>query len=112
MILKNWRSQNPLWVNSCLLSHKEKPELTRLACTGLLKNWEALVIRQKKRFPLFTWHIFNALAHPFLRELAREKAEEMLAKGREFCGGLLFDAAGKIVGEGVFPGRLGGPEED
>ena len=50
-ILKSWQSQNPLWMNSCLLSHKEKPKLTRLACAGLLANWEGLVIRQKKRSP-------------------------------------------------------------
>ncbi|MBK9017546.1 MAG: hypothetical protein IPM82_27810 [Saprospiraceae bacterium] len=47
LTLRNWKNQNPRLVNSCLLSHKEKPELTRLACAGLLDDWEALVIKQR-----------------------------------------------------------------
>ncbi len=106
-ILENWRTKNRLFLGACLISYQKELDFLNPICQTILKKWETEIAYQKKRnYKVCDFHIIKSLAHPQLRQFAKQTATFMLMKENvspHFLKKQLYNTAKAIVENNQYP---------
>ncbi|MCF7918883.1 MAG: hypothetical protein K9N06_03095 [Candidatus Cloacimonetes bacterium] len=106
-LIKNWMMYNRLIISNIIISYKSMSSEILPVCKDILNRWEGEIKYQvKKKYCIFDNHISLSLAHPELKDLAREKSQEIIEYDTVNPGILtlpLIDTAKKIIEEEQFP---------